>query len=153
LQQFAADKLLELPQVPAVTPSSLDKFLGRVCPHKTTLLFSSALLQQQHTCACCRYKGEIRADLLQQFAADKLLGLPQVPAVTPSSLNKFLGRVPPHKTTLLAFSRTPDASIALRQAVQQTDMLMAAGRVQWQAEVSCAQHIVPTKGARCFGCS
>ena len=146
LQQFAADKLLELPQVPTVTSNSLDKFLARVPQHKTALLLSSALLQQRHTCACCRYKGEFRADLLQQFAADKLLELPQVSAVTPSSLDKFLGRVPPHKTTLLAFSTlTFGASIALRQAVQQTDMLMAAGRVQWQAEVSCAQHTVSMK--------
>lgn len=77
----------------------------------------------------------IRADLLQHFAADKLLELPQVPAITRRNLDKFLAWVPHHKTTLLAFSKTAGASIALRQAAQQTDMLLAAGRVQWQNEV------------------
>ena len=96
-------------------------------------------------CAYCRHKGEVRADLLQQFAADKLLELSQVPAVTRSTMDKFLARVPLHKTTLLAFSKTPEASVALRQAVQQTDMLMAAGRVQWQVEVSCSEDVIRIK--------
>lgn len=85
--------------------------------------------------ALCRYKGGIRADQLQQFAADKLFELPQVPTVTRHSLAKFLAGVPQHKTTLLAFSKTAGASMALRQAVQQTDMLIRAGRVQWKSEV------------------
>ena len=86
--------------------------------------------------SCCdRYKGLIRADLLQHFAAEKLLELPQVPAVTRRNLDRFLARVPHHRTTLLAFSKTAGASIALRQAAQQTNLLLAAGRVQWQDEV------------------
>ena len=35
----------------------------------------------RHSC-CYRYKGLIRADLLQQFAAEKLLKLPHMSAVT-----------------------------------------------------------------------
>lgn len=92
----------------------------------------------------CRYKGEIRADQLQQFAADKLLELPQVPAVTRHSLQNFLAHIPQHKTTLLALSRGPGASLALRQAVQQTSMLVAAGRVQWDAEVRYTTRLLAT---------
>jgi hypothetical protein len=43
LQQFVADRLLELPPAPAVDPETIDRFLARVPHHKVAVLaFSTA---------------------------------------------------------------------------------------------------------------
>ena len=74
-------------------------------------------------------------EALQQFVADQLLKLPQVAAVKPQSLDKFLARVPQHKVTALAFSSSSRASLPLRHAAQQHERHVVVGRVNWDAEV------------------
>ena len=94
----------------------------------------------------CRYYGTFKADLLQQFVADELLQLPPIQAVSPHTLDRFLGKVQEHKVTVLAFSASAKASIPLRHAAQQHSHLVTAGRVQWKDEVSISntQHQRPT---------
>ena len=87
-----------------------------------------------------RHHGPVKADLLQQFVADQLLGLPQVPAIDPQSLSRFLARTPQHKVTVMAFSSATRASIPLRHAAQQHEHFIVAGRVQWRDEVTITPH-------------
>ena len=110
-----------------------------MCVLQVKLFITAAV----HTCAtstcCLRYQGDISAESLQHFAADSLLELPQLAAVTPESLDSFLAQVPLHKTSLVTFSKAPGAAIALRQAVHENKMLITAGRVHWgrQAGTHC----------------
>ena len=83
-----------------------------------------------------RHHGPIKADLLQQFVADQMLQLPQVTAVTPHTLDRFLASVAQHKVTALAFSTSAKASIPLRHAAQQHSQYVTVGRVQWKDEVT-----------------
>lgn len=83
----------------------------------------------------CRFQGPFRAEALQQFVVDQLLKLPQVAAVKPHSLDKFLARVAQHKVTVLAFSSSSRASLPLRHAAQQHERDVVVGRVEWAAEV------------------
>ena len=87
----------------------------------------------------CRHHGPIKSDLLQQFVADQLLQLPQVTAVTPHTLDRFLAGVAEHKVTALAFSTAAKASMPLRHAAQQHSQSVTAGRVQWKDEVTCIE--------------
>lgn len=84
---------------------------------------------------CCRFHGNLKADALQHFVTNQLLKLLQVPAVSPHNLDKFLAKVPQHKVTVLAFSSSGRPSILLRQAAQQHERHVVAGRVQWVPEV------------------
>lgn len=92
----------------------------------------------QTTCVgmVCRFHGPFKADSLQQFTADQLLKLPQVAAVQPRNLDKFLAGVAQHKVTVLAFSSSSKASIPLRRAAQQHKLDVVVGRVHWAAEVT-----------------
>ena len=83
----------------------------------------------------CRFHGPLKVEALQQFVADQLLRLPQVTAVKPQSLDKFLARVPQHKVTVLAFSSSSRASLPLRRVAQQHQRHVVVGRVHWNAEV------------------
>lgn len=85
---------------------------------------------------CCRFQGPFNAESLQQFTADQLLKLPQVAAIQPRNLDKFLAKVPQHKVTVLAFSSTSKASVPLRRAAQQHELDVVVGRVHWAAEVT-----------------
>ncbi len=84
---------------------------------------------------CCRHSGPLKADLLQQFVADRLLELPPAPVVDPETIDRFLARVPHHKVAVLAFSTATKASIPLRHAAEQHKHHVVAGRLQWKAEV------------------
>ncbi|KAL3131728.1 DnaJ subfamily C member 16 [Trebouxia sp. C0009 RCD-2024] len=81
-----------------------------------------------------RFQGPFNAESLQQFTADQLLKLPQVAAIQPRNLDKFLAKVPQHKVTVLAFSSTSKASVPLRRAAQQHELDVVVGRVHWAAE-------------------
>ena len=98
---------------------------------------TKVLANAQVVCGkCCRHHGPIKVDQLQQFVADQLLKLPQVTAVTPQTIDKFLDSVAQHKVSALAFSTSAKASIPLRHAAQQHSQFVAAGRVQWKDEVT-----------------
>ncbi len=84
---------------------------------------------------CCRHSGPLKADLLQQFVADRLLDVPPAPAVDPDTIDRFLARVPHHKVAVLAFSTAIKASIPLRHAAEQHKGHVVVGRVQWKPEV------------------
>ena len=84
----------------------------------------------------CRFYAPLKADALQHFVANQLLKLPQVLAVSPLNVDRFLARVPHHKVTVLVFSSSGRPSLLLRQAAQQHERHVVAGRVQWAPEVS-----------------
>ena len=100
--------------------------------HLHSMLHSHAL---HRLWFCCRHSGPLKADLLQQFVADRLLELPPAPAVDPETIDRFLAHVPHHKVAVLAFSTATKASIPLRHAAEQHKHHVVAGRVQWTAEV------------------
>lgn len=80
----------------------------------------------------CRHRdlpGHISASALQSFLADRVLGLPQVPSVTPSSLARLLRCAPHHKVVAVALAEGPGpASLALRSAAQRHGGSIATAR-------------------------
>lgn len=114
--------------------STLRSFMGlAIRPDDLPVVFGFPT--KCHSMACAvRHSGPLKADLLQQFVADRLLELPPAPAVDPDTIDRFLARVPHHKVAVLAFSTATKASIPLRHAAEQHKDHVVAGRVQWKAE-------------------
>ena len=123
---------LQRPQPPIVDASThLVKPVW--CRHKHQ--DNMSLVDSRRIIMACRFQGPFKVEALQQFVADRLLKLPQVAAVKPQSLDKFLARVAQHKVTALAFSSSSKASLPLRHAAQQHERYVVVGRVHWKAEV------------------